>query len=116
MPGRARAVCCEPGCPNAALSDARGRCATHRLTTTGRGYGSDWQAFSLTLRRERGACEDCGSRQDLTVDHVEPHSGARGYRVRCRSCHAKYGAKGGMPNAPELAAPVTERSAMVVIG
>jgi 5-methylcytosine-specific restriction endonuclease McrA len=53
------------------------------------------------LRRElltRGRCEDCGARDDLTIDHIVPvalggRSDVDNLQVLCRSCNSRKGAK-----------------------
>lgn len=56
--------------------------------------------MSERVRRVVGACEDCGSTDDLTVDHVVPVAlggpmlpGPEGVRVLCRSCNSSKGAR-----------------------
>lgn len=38
-------------------------------TTTELGYGHRWQQLSKRARRQQDFCSDCGSTDDLTVDH-----------------------------------------------
>jgi len=84
--------CIVPRCPGFAFR--KGRCEAHALANDG--YASTWRALSLAVRREVGACQDCGSREDLTTDHLIPRTlgGAdvrSNLRVRCRSCHQSNG-------------------------
>ena len=102
MPNLIRPAC--PGrtagggyCPN-----RKGACPEHPVkpfvnarSISGNAYGPEWRVLSARLRRERGACEDCGSTADLTVDHIiEVSQGGSlldeaNCRVRCRRCHAR---------------------------
>jgi hypothetical protein len=52
-----------------------------------------WRKFSAGLRERVGRCQACGSREDLTVDHVAVHSASAGFRVLCRRCHGSLGAR-----------------------
>jgi len=90
-----RTACLVAGCPGFAVH--KGRCPRHQQTTSQRGYGPAWQATSNRLRKG-AACELCGSRERLAVDHVVPRSlggsDARGnLRVLCAHCHARHGAQ-----------------------
>lgn len=58
--------------------------------------GPRWRALSARLRKTIGACQDCGSQNDLTVDHVIPISDRpdlaytlSNLRVLCRPCHGR---------------------------
>ena len=94
---RACTVCGEP---------AEGsRCATHRPRDkrTGRGVGhanddAVFRAISTRLRKISPFCQFCGTRHDLTVDHVIPTSlrpdlarEVLNMRVLCRSCNSRRG-------------------------
>lgn len=55
-------------------------------------YDDAWRRFSRALRSDPSAvCEVCGTREDLTVDHVTPRSASGGYRVLCRKHNAQKG-------------------------
>jgi 5-methylcytosine-specific restriction protein A len=69
------------------------RARAPRPSPAQRGYGSAWSRTSRAIRAAVGACARCGSTLDLTVDHVEPHSDAAGFRVLCRRCHSAVGAR-----------------------
>jgi 5-methylcytosine-specific restriction endonuclease McrA len=84
-----RAACLESRCPGYAVH--RGRCEVHRQTEPQRGYGGNWKRLSRELRVGQ-VCAICGTANDLTVDHVTPHSLER-LRVLCRSCHGRHGAR-----------------------
>lgn len=92
MPTSPATACVVAKCPGRAVR--KGRCAAHAPANDG--YASTWRALSLAVRREVGACQDCGSRQDLTVDHLVPRTlggtdARSNLRVRCRSCHQSNG-------------------------
>lgn len=64
--------------------------------------GKDWPAISRRLlaswRANGVGCVDCGTTEDLTVDHVIPTvygaaSRYGGYVPRCRSCNSRRGTK-----------------------
>ena len=66
------------------LSD-RAYCPEHRpaeapktKTTTERGYGWSWQKLSQRARRIQNFCSDCGSTEDLQLDHT-PETWERWY-------------------------------------
>jgi 5-methylcytosine-specific restriction endonuclease McrA len=68
-----------------------------------------WNRLSARLRQRAGACERCGSTQDLTVDHLWPVSlrpdlawDEEWMRVLCRSCNSKRG--NALPTEAEIAA------------
>ncbi len=49
--------------------------------------------------RDNYQCQKCNSRNDLTLDHIQPYSkgGPESYenlRVLCRSCNSKRGNRG----------------------
>lgn len=81
------------------------RCPDHRRPDTkpsreARGYDWRWRKFSTAMRRRQPFCADCGSTEDLTVDHSaetwRDHERGRPYRVEtvsvvCRSCNSKRG-------------------------
>jgi hypothetical protein len=53
-----------PGrCPN---------CTINRGTTNERGYGSDWQRLAAQAKALHPYCAQCGTTDDLTVDHIDP--------------------------------------------
>ncbi len=80
-------------CPEHTKPDLRG-------TATQRGYDSTWAALSRRARRLQPFCTDCGTLDDLTVDHT-PEAWRRRERglvirlrdvaVVCRSCNSKRG-------------------------
>ena len=87
-----------PGrCPDCAReADAR----RPRTSATRRGYNAAWERLSRRARRLQRFCLDCGSTEDLTVDHlpVEWERRAQGLQIRlqdvevvCRSCNARRG-------------------------
>jgi 5-methylcytosine-specific restriction protein A len=73
-----------------------------RPSPSRRGYGREWNRLSRALRLG-GQCLACGTRTDLTVDHLIPLSmggthALTNLRVLCRSCHASIGAKSASPH------------------
>ena len=67
-----------------------------------RGYDAAWRVLAARARRLVRHCDDCGSRDDLTVDHLPGawEKRARGERltladvsVCCRSCNSRRGAR-----------------------
>ena len=93
-----RSACLEPGCPGFAVPKGRGRCARHRRSDAQRGYGPDWRRIKRIVRGP--ACEACGTRDDLTVDHIVPQSmggthARANLRTLCRSCHGRIGLRLG---------------------
>jgi 5-methylcytosine-specific restriction endonuclease McrA len=87
-------ACIVPRCSQPALDRARGRCARHRQTTTSRGYGPEWRRLRAEAIARQPYCTTCGSRQDLTADHIVPLAlGGLGTRsnvqVLCRPCNSR---------------------------
>lgn len=73
-----------------------------RGTPSHRGYGTKWSALSRRARKAQPWCQDCGTDQDLSLDHL-PGSWERveqgkvlrlgvDVEVVCRSCNSKRGA------------------------
>lgn len=76
-------LCPDCGAAHAADDSGNPRCAECRQvenreierdrlrsqTTAERGYGHRWQQLSKRARRLQDFCSDCGSPEDLTVDH-----------------------------------------------
>ena len=82
------------------------RCPAHRLAepvkraTTARGYDGAWKKLSERARRLQPFCSDCGTTEDLTVDHLpiawERKAAGKPIRLQdvdvvCRSDNAKRG-------------------------
>lgn len=65
------------------------RCPAHARARHTRMYGGRWQRLSRTMRANVRRCEECGSPEDLTTDHVVPGSLAGGVQVLCRPCNSK---------------------------
>lgn len=82
------------GCKSAVsrrIDDTRG-------SREARGYGPTWRRLAKDVIRRNPACIDCGSVEDLTVDHVIPK--ARGGSdaldnlvTRCRTHNSAKGAR-----------------------
>lgn len=87
------------------------RCPEHRPTRTEhkssasrRGYDYRWQQLSARARALQPFCDQCGTTEDLTVDHT-PEAWKRkaagkpirlaDIRVLCRSCNSSAGAARG---------------------
>ena len=92
------------------------RCDEHQLreprTKTERGYGWHWDQLSRRARRLQQFCTDCGSVEDLQLDHLPSawERKAKGLRIRlgtdaevvCRACNVKRGcARPGSPRATQ---------------
>lgn len=82
-----------------------GRCADHRRerepkpSAHRRGYGSTWQRLSQRARRLQPWCSDCGTKDDLTADHLRwPARTLKDVDVVCRPCNTRRGPARG-PNA-----------------
>ena len=67
--------CIEPGCGEPSTSS---RCAEHRRehrnnrreSSRARGYDTTWTKLSKRARAAQPWCLDCGTTDDLTVDHL----------------------------------------------
>lgn len=86
--------CDGPRCPDHALPD-------HRGTAAARGYDSRWRRLSKRARKLQPFCSDCGTTDDLTVDHsteawqrYEQNLTIRlsDVEVVCRACNSRRGA------------------------
>ena len=83
-------VCGEPG---------EYRCPLHRrqqpgkLSATERGYTSAWFRLSRRARKLQPWCSACGSKEDLTGDHLRwPAKTLADCDVLCRTCNSRKGA------------------------
>lgn len=93
-------MCLEPECPNMAVNGVR--CVAHDREWE-RARGKQRAAYrDPTYRATRaallayGKCADCGSCEDLTVDHVIPlvkggTNAPINLRVLCRRCNSQKG-------------------------
>jgi 5-methylcytosine-specific restriction protein A len=97
-------------CPNG-VTEGR-YCEAHRpqarrfdkpsiTRTPGVHYGRRWQKARLRFLAIHPFCIDCGSADDLQVDHQVPHRGDAdlfwdqgNWRTRCLVCHARKTAAG----------------------
>lgn len=83
---------------------AAARCPEHaralKPSRHARGYGNAWARLSKRARRLSPLCADCGSVEDLTVDHTaqawERHEAGLEIRLEdvevvCRSCNGRRG-------------------------
>lgn len=77
-----------------------GRCDAHRpikdqttrRTRAQTGYTSAWDRLSLKARRLQPWCSDCGTKTDLTADHLRwPARTINDVDVVCRSCNSQRG-------------------------
>lgn len=74
----------------------KGRTATDRR----------WRNLSQRLRRESPFCANCGTTDDLTVDHITPISAGgdlydrTNLAVLCRPCNSRKGAEPHHPKTP----------------
>jgi hypothetical protein len=65
-------------------------------SSSARGYDSSWRRLSLAARAAQGFCTDCGTKDDLTGDHLRwPARLPTDVDVVCRSCNSKRGALRG---------------------
>lgn len=87
------------------LTSEGNRCELHRKAAVNRWRAMRgpspymdpaWKKLSATLRLKRPWCEVCGTREDLTVDHLDPISKGgpllapeHRLRVVCRKCHGR---------------------------
>lgn len=87
-----------PRCPEHRAMDQRQK---ERPTHTQRGYDAAWERLSRKARRLQRFCTDCGTTEDLTVDHSAEAWRRRAQRlpirlrdvqVLCRTCNSKKGA------------------------
>lgn len=90
------------------------RCTEHRLPRSQRldGYDRAWRSLSIRARRLQPFCSDCGTVDDLTVDHSTEawERKAEGKAIRledvdvvCRACNSARGParpRGGNPDEP----------------
>lgn len=89
--------------------------AKARRRTAQRFYSSpEWRRVRDAVRRRDGACLECGTRRDLTVDHIIPRTKApelaydpENLRTLCRRCH---GRADGIRGAIETARVKRERA------
>lgn len=65
-----------PTCPPPAPRRRTPAQETRRGTSRARGYDTAWDALSARARRLQPFCSDCGSTDNLTVDHT-PQAWAR---------------------------------------
>lgn len=94
-PWRAPKPCGIPGCP--VLATVAPRCTDHeaeyqRARNARRThYQEGWRERSRAAREAQPWCSRCGTKQDLTADHVRARSLDAGVQVLCRSCNTKKG-------------------------
>lgn len=98
---RAASICLRHGCTSKTTRD--GRCAAHQLPrrswdrTSPRNGSRPADAASLrsrALARDGFACQACGSRSDLEVDHTVPISRGGTWELAnlltlCKPCHKR---------------------------
>ncbi|GAA4294663.1 hypothetical protein GCM10023161_44370 [Mycobacterium paraffinicum] len=117
-------VCGEPS--------AKSRCPTHRPkdrkpSRQQRGYDSQWQELSRRARRLQPWCTDCGSTEDLQLDHlpIAWERKAAGKTIRlgtdaevcCAECNRRRGAaRGDAPNHPRQHPHAKARGALHAAG
>jgi 5-methylcytosine-specific restriction endonuclease McrA len=71
---------------------------TPTLSTTQRGYGHAWQQLAKRARSIQQWCNQCGTTEDLTTDHlVWPARTLKDVQVLCRHCNSS---KGKAPRNP----------------
>jgi 5-methylcytosine-specific restriction enzyme A len=84
-----------------------------------RGYGNAWARLSKRARRRQPWCSDCGSQDDLTVDHSpeawERHEAGLEITldlvtVVCRSCNGRRGRARPMSDEGRVPAPQGSRT------
>jgi 5-methylcytosine-specific restriction enzyme A len=90
-----RRPCLDCGVPTDAA-----RCPTHttdanvrRGSAAARGYDHRWRRLSRRAIRKQPWCTDCGTRDDLTGDHLRwPARTLADVDVVCRGCNSRRGA------------------------
>lgn len=87
-------------CLSCGALDAHESDCTRRSNVAGRTTSARWRRLSKRLRKQVGACEQCGATDNLTVDHLWPVSTHPEFewdqdwlRVLCRSCNSRRGNK-----------------------
>lgn len=73
-------------------------CPTCRTLKIRRYADPTYQANRRTVLAAQPACQVCGARTDLTVDHIVPIARGGGHSVRnlqtlCRGCNGRKGAR-----------------------
>lgn len=82
-------------CPDCA-AEREQRTTARKGSATDRGYDARWQRLSRRARRLQPWCQDCGTRGDLTADHlVWPARTLADIEVVCRPCNSRRGAQRG---------------------
>ena len=88
-------MCSAAGCPEI-IKKGGGECPRHATPSKPahvRYNNAAWKRLSRAARKAQPWCSFCGSRFDLTLDHVMPGKGAGGYLVLCRSCNSSKGTR-----------------------
>lgn len=66
--------------------------AEKKKSTTERGYNNAWRRLSERARKLQPWCSTCGSKYDLTADHLRwPARTLKDVDVLCRSCNSAKG-------------------------
>lgn len=78
---------------NTRCDECQRRQDARRGSTASRGYGSAWQRMARAHLKRHRSCLQCGSVEDLTVDHIVPlsrggKSTPHNLQTLCRSCNA----------------------------
>lgn len=85
------------------------RCPQHRLpkppkaSPAERGYDERWRKLSKIARVMWPYCNNCGSTEDLTADHLRPGKVVESLddiQVLCRSCNSRKGRPRGSDPLP----------------
>jgi 5-methylcytosine-specific restriction protein A len=95
---RAKSVCLTAGCPSKTFRD--GRCREHQVrkpwqNTSARNQSrpGNWPSIrARVLARDRFACQSCGKRSELEVDHIVPVARGGSWELDnlwtlCKPCH-----------------------------
>lgn len=87
-----------------------GRCPAHQLparprpSAARRGYDAKWRRLAAKARALWTYCAQCGTTEDLTVDHLRwPANTLDDVQVLCRSCNSRKGAAPGRGVEPKQA-------------
>lgn len=95
-------------CPPCTTSRQQ-RDGRRRGGATARGYTSRWQRLARRAIRRQPWCTDCGTRDDLTGDHlVWPATKLEHVDVVCRGCNSRRGARRSLTGGDQPVEPTSQ--------